>query len=200
MVEVVPGAHELAAVGLGEESVELGQVDALGRTGAPDGRGLGAAHPAGCPHVVCHVVVEGGEEGGRGALVAVVVESGQFARMAIVKEHPVEQAQVDALDERRDDMAGEREAPDGEGVRRGRRLRRGAQRGDDQSRVVLDADFANRRPFLADRGSADPGDGSVSWRSGNRPSESCQELAGLRWERIAWSRAKQKGARERPAA
>ena len=116
VVDVIPGAHHGAAVGLGEQSVELGEGDALRHTRTPDKGGLGAAHPASGPGVALHVVVEGREVGGGLGVGAVVVESGQLARMAIVKEQPVEEAQVNSLDESDIAMIGEGEAPDGEGV------------------------------------------------------------------------------------
>jgi hypothetical protein len=55
-------------------------------------------------------------------------------------------------------VVGEGEAPDGEGVRGGQRLRSGARGGDDQRGVVLHANLANGGPVFDGEGAGDPGD------------------------------------------
>src|SRR5580658_3578026 len=104
------------------------------------------------------VVVESGEIGLRGAVAAIRVERGQVFGFAISKALPVKEAQVDAGDERGHQMAGERGAPDAEGVIRREGLGRGAKAGDDQGRVVLHADFADGGPLVDLEGARDPGD------------------------------------------
>ena len=58
----------------------------------------------------------------------------------------------------RNDVIGERNAPDVEGVSVGGRLRGGAIGGDDQGGIVLDGDFADGGPILDGEGAGDPGD------------------------------------------
>jgi len=159
VVEVIPCGDQLPAVRLVHERIDLGPCDALGGTCAPDGHCLGTAHPTRHPHVGRMVVVEGSEEGGRRAVGAVVVKSAQLPWLAVGKKHPVQEAQVNTFKQGRNHMTGKRDIPDGEGVRCGIRLRSGAQRGDDQGRVVLDADLANRGPLFRLERALDPGDG-----------------------------------------
>ena len=78
VVEVAPCGDEFAAVGLGDACVDLCPLDAGRRVGAPQGRSLAAANPAGSPAALRDVVVKGGEVGIGGAVVATVVENGQF--------------------------------------------------------------------------------------------------------------------------
>ena len=104
------------------------------------------------------VVVEGGEVGVGGALAAVVVEDGEFFGGAVGETHPVEPAEVHSTDERRNDVIGERDAPDIEGVCIGGGLRVGAVGGDDEGGIVLDGDFADGGPILNGEGAGDPGD------------------------------------------
>ena len=75
---MAPGGDEFAAVGLGDAGIDLRPLDAGGRVGAPHGRSLAAANPAGGPAVLRKVVVEGGEVSVGGAVAAVVVEDGQL--------------------------------------------------------------------------------------------------------------------------
>ena len=148
VVEMVPGADEGVAIEIGEDGVDLGEVDALGGVWIHEWHALAAAEPAGSPHVLGNVVVEGGEEGGRGAVRAVVVEGGGLSGCGIEKGHPVKPAQVESFEQRRNGVRGEGDVPDGEGVGVGRRLGRGAEGGDDQRRVILNADFADGGPLF----------------------------------------------------
>ena len=136
IVEVIPYAHEFPAIGLVQNRIDMGNANALGKIRAPNWDGLVAAHPSRRPHVLRKVIVKSGEEGCRLTFMAVVVESAQLSRSAVGKEHPIEQAEVSALDERREAVVGQREGPHGEGLIGGKRLRSSAQRGDDQRRIA----------------------------------------------------------------
>lgn len=158
VVEAAPGGDEFASVGLGDAGIDLRPLDAGRLVGAPHGRSLAAANPAGGPAMLGDVVIEGGEVSIGGAVAAVVVEDGQFLGSAVGKAHPVEPAQVDSADERIDDVIAERNAPHVEGFSVGGRLGRGAIGGDDQGRIVLDGDLADGGPVLDGKGTRDPGD------------------------------------------
>src|ERR1017187_5985517 len=68
VVEVAPGGHEFAPIGVGHGSVYLGQGHAVGRIRAPYGRGLATPQPTRRPRMLRHVIVEGSEIGIGGAL------------------------------------------------------------------------------------------------------------------------------------
>ena len=156
MVDVAPRAHQLPSVRLGQQRVDLRQRGALGGIRAPDRRSLAAPHPARRPHMLREVVAEGGEKRLHRARVAVVVQSAQLPRRAVGQQHPVQQAQIRALDQPPAVVAGQREAPNGEGVLGRLRLRRGAQCSNDQRRVILHADLAYRRPIFDGQRARDP--------------------------------------------
>src|SRR5579871_1485671 len=158
VVEVVPGADHFTAVGSGEDGVDAGKGDAFRGGAAPDGNGLAAMDPAGVPDVLGAVVVERGEVGGGSAFAAVVVERADLGRADIGELHPVEPAEMDAFQKRRDGVRGEGRAPDVKGVGGGRGLRAGAHSGDDESGVVKHSDFADGGPFFGLHGARHPGD------------------------------------------
>lgn len=158
--KVIPGAEKSAAIGFCHHCVDLRPIDAArgARPGRiPDENSLSAAQPSRRPHVVGNVVIKSRKVRAGSAIVAIVIENGQFLGRIRLKVLPIEPAKVDAGDERSHDVAGERDIPKCEGVVAGRRLRTGAIGGDHERRIVNHANLADRRPFFYCERARDPG-------------------------------------------
>ena len=158
VVEVVPRREVGAVLRTRHQGVDLRPVHirSAGGNGIPHQDSLATANPAANPHMMRKVVAEAREKGAGRAVVAVVVEHGQLLGSVIGEVLPVDPAQIDAFEQRRDDVAGERCVPDGEGVVAGRRLRAFTVGGDDQGRVVHYANLADGGPFLDLERALDP--------------------------------------------